>query len=94
VVYLERGGSSIEGAKLLKKWRHDRSSFRMEDAELAQTFARMGQDLRIVAGSLKRILAQLGKLARDADLQTQGAQDEASFARAFSKRYGKQTETL
>jgi hypothetical protein len=93
-VHLERGGSSAEGARLLKKWRHDRSSFRMEDAELAQTFARMGQDLRIVAGSLKRILAQLGKLAREADLQTQGVQDEASFAKAFSKRYGKQTETL
>jgi hypothetical protein len=81
------GGAAIEGGKILKKWRHDRASFRIEDAELAQTFTIMGHDLRAVANALKRILLQLGRLGTQANLTQLASADEPRFAAVFTERY-------
>jgi hypothetical protein len=84
---LSGGAGGTEGAKILKKWRHDRASFRLEDAELAQTFASIGRDLRVVAGALKRILRQTGRLGDDAELGRLAGADAARFAAVFAERY-------
>jgi hypothetical protein len=84
---LAGGAGAAEGARVLKKWRHDRASFRLEDAELAQTFASIARDLRVVAGALKRILQQQGRLAAGADLGQLASADEARFAAVFAERY-------
>jgi len=81
------GAGSAEGARTLKKWRHDRASFRLEDAELAQTFASIGGDLRVVANALKRILQQAGRLEASADLDELARADAARFAAVFAVRY-------
>jgi hypothetical protein len=87
------GGAADEGAKILKKWRHDRSSFRMEDAKLAQSFTMMGHDLRVTAQALRRVLQQLGRLAAQGDLAAQSAADEARFGMVFADRYNRQAES-
>lgn len=81
----DAGGA--EGGKVLKKWRHDRASFRIEDAELAQTFAIMGGDLRVVANALKRVLMQVSRMGASADLGQLAGADEARFAAVFAERY-------
>ncbi len=81
------GAGAAEGAKILKKWRHDRASFRIEDAELAQTFTTIERDLRVVANALKRILQQTGRLAAHAQLGQLASADEARFAAVFAERY-------
>ncbi len=81
------GAGGAEGAKILKKWRHDRASFRIEDAELAQTFTTIERDLRVVANALKRILQQTGRLAAHAQLGQLASADEARFAAVFAERY-------
>ncbi len=81
------GAGGAEGARVLKKWRHDRASFRIEDAELAQTFAMIGRDLRVVANALKRILQQTGRLAAHAQLGQLASADEERFAAVFAERY-------
>jgi hypothetical protein len=87
------GAVSEEGAKVLKKWRHDRSSFRTEDAKLAQSFAMMGHDLRIAAQAMRRVLQQLGRLAASEDLASLSAADEALFGQVFSERYSKRADS-
>ena len=81
------GACGAEGAKILKKWRHDRASFRIGDAELAQTFTTIEHDLRVVANALKRILQQTGRLAAHAQLGRLASADEARFAAVFAERY-------
>jgi hypothetical protein len=88
-----QGGASEEGAKILKKWRHDRSSFRMEDAKLAQSFAMMGHDLRVAAQAMRRVLHQLGRLAASEDLTALSAADEALFGQVFAERYSKRADS-
>jgi hypothetical protein len=87
-----QGGAAAEGAKILKKWRHDRSSFRMEDAKLTQSFTMMGHDLRVSAQALRRVLQQLGRLAAQGDLAALSAADEARFGLVFADRYNRQAE--
>lgn len=87
------GAAGEEGAKVLKKWRHDRSSFRMEDAKLAQSFTMMGHDLRIAAQAMRRVLQQLGRLAAAEDLAALGAADEARFGLVFAERYNKRADS-
>jgi hypothetical protein len=88
------GAVSEEGARVLKKWRHDRSSFRMEDAKLAQSFAMMGHDLRVAAQAMRRVLQQLGRLAASEDLTALSAADEALFGQVFSERYSRRADSL
>ncbi len=87
------GAAAGEGAKILKKWRHDRSSFRMEDAKLAQSFAMMGHDLRVTAQAMRRVLQQLGRYSASGDLAAQSAADEARFGLVFAERYNRQAES-
>jgi hypothetical protein len=87
------GGAAEEGAKLLKKWRHDRSSFRMEDAKLAQSFTTMGHDLRVTAQALRRVLQQLGRLAATGDLIALSNADEVRFGQVFATRYNRQADS-
>jgi hypothetical protein len=87
------GGTAHEGAKLLKKWRHDRSSFRVEDAKLAQSFAMMGHDLRVTAQAMRRVLQQLGRLAAAGDLVALSNADEARFGQIFATRYNRQADS-
>ncbi len=89
----EVGGAAAEGAKVLKKWRHDRASFRIEDAKLAQTFAIMGHDLRVTAHALKRVLQQLQRLAASEDLTAMSGADEALFGEVFATRYTRQADS-
>ncbi|MGL4242537.1 MAG: hypothetical protein ACRCTI_15615 [Beijerinckiaceae bacterium] len=89
----EAGATAAEGAKLLKKWRHDRSSFRMEDAKLAQSFAMMGYDLRVTAQALRRVLQQLGRLVAAQDLAALSSADEARFGQVFATRYNRQADS-
>jgi hypothetical protein len=76
-----------EGQKLLRRWRHDRASFRIDDAKLALTFARHGGALRTVAAALHRINRQQKRFGETADLVAQAASDEARFTDVFSQRY-------
>lgn len=87
------GGAAEEGGRLLKKWRHDRSSFRMEDAKLAQSFTMMGHDLRTTAQAMRRVLQQLGRFAATGDLATLSAADEARFGEVFAERYKRQADS-
>jgi hypothetical protein len=87
------GGAAEEGGKILKKWRHDRSSFRIEDAKLAQSFAMMGYDLRVSAQAMRRVLQQLGRFAASGDLAALSASDEALFGEVFATRYNRQAES-
>jgi hypothetical protein len=87
------GAAGAEGGRILKKWRHDRSSFRMEDAKLAQTFAMMGQDLRVAAQAMRRVLQQLARFAASGDLAALAAADEARFGQVFSERYSKRADS-
>jgi hypothetical protein len=87
------GAAAEEGGKILKKWRHDRSSFRMEDAKLAQSFAMMGHDLRVSAQAMRRVLQQLGRFAASGDLAALSASDEALFGEVFATRYNRQAES-
>jgi hypothetical protein len=89
----DAAGAAGEGAKILKKWRHDRSSFRMEDAKLAQSFTIMGHDLRVTAQALRRVLQQLGRLSAAGDLAALSAADEARFGQVFAERYNRQAES-
>jgi hypothetical protein len=87
------GAAADEGAKILKKWRHDRSSFRMEDAKLAQSFAMMGHDLRTAAQAMRRVLQQLGRFAASGDLAALAAADEARFGQVFAERYKQRADS-
>lgn len=82
-------GASVraEGQKVLRRWRHDRASFRIDDAKLALTFARHGGALRTVAGALQRIIRQQRRFGETVDLAAQAALDEARFTEVFSQRY-------
>ncbi|MGL5113781.1 MAG: hypothetical protein ACRC7G_08420 [Beijerinckiaceae bacterium] len=86
-LYLDGTQAEGEGAKLLKRWRHDRASFKVEDAKLAQSFARMERDLRATAGSVRRILRQAESHAAARDLPAMAATDHVFFAAAFAGRY-------
>jgi hypothetical protein len=86
------GRAAEEGSRILKKWRHDRSSFRIEDAKLAQSFAMMGHDLRVTAQALRRVLQQMGRLA-PGDLATLSVADAARFGQVFATRYNRQAES-
>lgn len=77
----------LEGQKLLRRWRHDRASFRIEDAKLALIFARHGGALRTVAAALHRINRQQKRFGETTDLVAQAASDEARFTDVFSQRY-------
>ncbi|MCV9940522.1 hypothetical protein OIU35_29580 [Boseaceae bacterium BT-24-1] len=79
--------ATAEGQKLLRRWRHDRASFRIDDAKLALTFARHGGALRTVAAALHRINRQQKRFGETADLVAQAASDEARFTDVFSQRY-------
>jgi hypothetical protein len=72
---------------VLRRWRHDRASFRIDDAKLALTFARHGGALRTVAGALQRIIRQQRRFGETVDLAAQAALDEARFTEVFSQRY-------
>lgn len=76
-----------EGQKLLRRWRHDRASFRIDDAKLALIFARHGGALRTVAAALHRINRQQKRFGETTDLVAQAASDEARFTDVFSQRY-------
>lgn len=76
-----------EGQKILRRWRHDRASFRVDDAKLALIFARHGGALRTVAGALHRIIRQQKRFGDTTDLVAQAALDEARFTDVFSQRY-------
>lgn len=87
---IEGGSGEVvrnEGLKLLKRWRHDRASFRIDDAKLALIFARHGGALRTVAGALQRILKQQKRFGETTDLAQQALLDEAKFTDVFSQRY-------
>ncbi len=86
------GAGADEGGRILKKWRHDRSSFRMDDAKLAQSFAMMEHDLRISAQAMRRVLQQLGRFAASGDLAALSASDEALFGEVFAARYNLQAD--
>lgn len=79
--------ATAEGQKLLRRWRHDRASFRIDDAKLALIFARHGGALRTVAAALHRINRQQKRFGETADLVAQAASDEARFTDVFSQRY-------
>lgn len=79
--------ATAEGQKLLRRWRHDRASFRIDDAKLALTFARHGGALRTVAAALHRINRQQKRFGETTDLVAQAASDEARFTDVFSQRY-------
>ncbi|RXT53857.1 hypothetical protein B6S44_15895 [Bosea sp. Tri-44] len=79
--------ATAEGQKLLRRWRHDRASFRIDDAKLALTFARHGGALRTVAAALHRINRQQKRFGETTDLVAQAANDEARFTDVFSQRY-------
>jgi hypothetical protein len=83
----ESEAATAEGQKLLRRWRHDRASFRVEDAKLALIFARHGGALRTVAGALHRINRQQKRFVETTDLVAQAASDEARFTDVFSQRY-------
>jgi hypothetical protein len=76
-----------EGQKVLRRWRHDRASFRIDDAKLALIFARHGGALRTVAEALQRIVRQQRRFGESVDLAAQAALDEARFTEVFSQRY-------
>ncbi|AMJ61793.1 hypothetical protein [Bosea sp. PAMC 26642] len=78
---------AAEGPKLLKRWRHDRASFRMEDAKLALIFARHESGLRTVAGALHRIVRQQRRLRETTDLAAQAERDASRFGAVFAVRY-------
>lgn len=79
--------ATAEGQKLLRRWRHDRASFRIDDAKLALIFARHGGALRTVAAALHRINRQQKRFGETTDLEAQAASDEARFTDVFSQRY-------
>jgi hypothetical protein len=79
--------AAAEGLKLLRRWRHDRASFRIEDAKLALIFARHGGALRTVAGALHRINRQQKRFGETVDLVAQATGDEARFTEIFAQRY-------
>lgn len=79
--------ATAEGQKLLRRWRHDRASFRIDDAKLALIFARHGGALRTVAAALHRINRQQKRFGETTDLAAQAASDEARFTDVFSQRY-------
>lgn len=76
-----------EAQKVLRRWRHDRASFRIDDAKLALIFARHGGALRTVAGALQRIIRQQKRFGETTDLAEQAVLDEARFTDVFSQRY-------
>lgn len=78
---------AAEGQKLLRRWRHDRASFRIDDAKLTLIFARHVGALRTVAGALHRINRQQKRFGETTDLLGQAALDEAKFTDVFSQRY-------
>jgi hypothetical protein len=86
------GKVADEGARVLKKWRHDRSSFKIEDAKLAQSFAMMGHDLRVSAQAMRRVLQQLARLSAAEDLAALAAADEARFGQVYAERYSKKAD--
>jgi hypothetical protein len=59
----------------------------MDDAKLAQSFARMERDLRATAGAARRILRQAESHAASRDLLAMAAMDQAFFEAAFASRY-------
>lgn len=79
--------ATAEGQKLLRRWRHDRASFRIDDAKLMLIFARHGGALRTVAAALHRINRQQKRFGETTDLAAQAASDEARFTDVFSQRY-------
>ncbi len=83
----ESEAATAEGQKLLRRWRHDRASFRIDDAKLALIFARHGGALRTVAAALHRINRQQKRFGETTDLAAQAASDEARFTDVFSQRY-------
>lgn len=83
----ESEAATAEGQKLLRRWRHDRASFRIDDAKLALIFARHGGALRTVAAALHRINRQQKRFGETTDLVAQAASDEARFTDVFSQRY-------
>jgi len=83
----QSAAATAEGQKLLRRWRHDRASFRIDDAKLALTFARHGGALRTVAAALHRINRQQKRFGEATDLVAQAASDEARFTDVFSQRY-------
>lgn len=78
---------AAEGPRLLKRWRHDRASFRMEDAKLALIFARHESGLRTVAGALHRIVRQQRRFGETTDLAAQAERDASRFGDVFALRY-------